>query len=96
MKNKILASALALAFTLPFATLRAGEGMEKKEEAKSAAEGKEPMYMVACPSPCSFSVKSHDKSEVAAVIMAHAKSHHNMVMSEQKAEEMIKERHAKK
>ena len=91
MKNKILAGVIALALALSFAALRAEEA--KKE---TNTELKEPMYVASCPAPCKFSVSSHDKQECAAVIKAHAKSKHNMDMSDKDVADMIKEKGAKK
>jgi predicted small metal-binding protein len=96
MKNKILAGVIALALAFSFAALRAEEAKAKKEDSKAATEMKEPMYVASCPAPCKFSVSSHDKAEVAAVIKTHAKSHHNMDMPDKDVADMIKEKGAKK
>jgi len=93
MKNKMLAGVITLALAFPFAALRADEAKAKTEDHK---EAKEPTYAAACPSPCEFSVKSHDKKEVAAVLKEHAKSHHHMDLSDKDADGMIKEHGAKK
>ena len=83
MKKNLIAALLALAFGV-FATALVAE-TAKTEEAKP------PMYSAKCPAPCSFSVKSHDKAEVAAILKEHAKTHHNgMVMSDADADGMIK------
>ena len=94
MKNKILAGVITLALACSFAALRAEEA--KKDVSKPATEVKAPMYMAACPAPCEFSVCSHDKKEVAAVLKDHAKSQHHMDMSDKDAEGMIKEQAPKK
>jgi predicted small metal-binding protein len=48
------------------------------------------MYSAKCPPSCDFSVKSHDKAEVIAMLKEHAKTHHNgMVVSDEKAEAMV-------
>ena len=53
--------------------------------------------MAKCPSPCDFTVKSHDKDEVAAALKEHAKLHHKgMVLSDADANAMIKEAGPKK
>ena len=91
-------SLLALACTLALA-LTATVSSRAEEKAASDAKTpapKEPMYAAGCPSPCEFSVKSHDKAEVAAVLKAHAKSHHHMDMSDKDAEGMIKTKAPKK
>ncbi len=81
MKMKLIAALLALAFGLSAAAV-----VRAEEAAKS-----DPMYSAKCPSPCSFSVKSHDKAEVVAILQEHAKSHHNgMALSDADAAAMVK------
>jgi len=85
MKRNLIAALFALVFGLSTATLAFAADMAKSEEAK------EPMYSAKCPAPCSFSVKSHDKEEVIAILKEHAKEHHNgMVLSDADAEAMVK------
>lgn len=60
-----------------------------KAEAKSD-NANETTYSVTCDSPCDFTVKSHDKKEVVAVVKQHAKSHHNMDMADKDVEGMMK------
>lgn len=95
MKNKILAGFITLALACSFAVLRAEEPKAKANDSKPAAEAKAPMYTASCPAPCEFTVRSHDKKEVAAVLKEHAKSRHHMDMADKDAEAMIKERVAK-
>lgn len=60
------------------------------DTAKSA-EPKPPTYSARCKSPCSFSVKSHDKPEVVAILQEHAKAHHNgLVLANADAEALVK------
>jgi predicted small metal-binding protein len=88
MKRNLIAALFALVFGLSAATLAFAADMAKSDEAK---EPKEPMYSARCPAPCSFSVKSHDKEEVIAILKEHAKEHHNgMVLSDADAEAMVK------
>ena len=61
MKKNLIAALFTLAFGLSATTLAIAADAPKSEEAKA------PMYKAACPAPCSFSVKSHDKAEVAAI-----------------------------
>lgn len=91
-------SSLALACTLALAlTATVSSRADEKAVADAKAPApKEPMYSAACPSPCEFSVKSHDKAEVAAVLKTHAKAHHHMDMSDKDAEGMIKTKAPKK
>lgn len=77
-----LACTLALALTVP------GHAEEKAKQGDKPA--KEPMYTASCPGPCKFTVKSHDKAEIVAILKAHAKSHHQMDMANKDAEAMIK------
>jgi predicted small metal-binding protein len=91
MKRNLIAALFTLAFALSATTLAVAADAAKSEEVKA------PMYKAACPSPCSFSCKSHDKAEVAAILKEHAKSHHNgMVMTDADCEGMIKTVEAKK
>jgi len=85
MKKNLIAALFTLAFGLSATTLAIAADAPKSEEAKA------PMYKAACPAPCSFSVRSHDKSEIVAVLQEHAKAHHNgMVLSDADANGMIK------
>lgn len=91
MNKKLIAALLALAFGLSVPALVRAEEAAKSEQAKA------PMYAAKCPSPCSFSVKSHDKAEVVAILQEHAKTHHNgMALSEADAAAMVKEVEPKK
>ena len=87
-----LACTLALALSLPVVS----RGEEKAKKDDKPAASMDPMYSVSCPSPCEFSVKSHDKAELVAAIKAHAKSHHKMDMSDKDVEGMIQTKEAKK
>lgn len=85
MKRNLIATLFALAFALAATTLAVAADAAKSDEVKP------PMYSAKCKSPCSFSVKSHDKQEVAALLQEHAKTHHNgMVLSDTDADGMIK------
>jgi predicted small metal-binding protein len=48
------------------------------------------MKKIECPSPCNFSVKSHDEKELVEIAMRHAKKSHNMSITEQDVKKMIK------
>jgi predicted small metal-binding protein len=48
------------------------------------------MKKIECPSPCNFSVKSHDEKELVEIAMQHAKKSHNMSITEQDVKKMIK------
>jgi predicted small metal-binding protein len=85
MKRNLIAALLALACALTVTTFVVAADMGKSDEPKP------PMYSAKCKSPCSFSVKGHDKAEVIAILQEHAKTHHNgLALSEAEAEAMIK------
>lgn len=90
MKKNLLLLASALVLTLAFALgVRAEE--KAKEKMKSAEKpAKEMNYTADCPGPCEFSVKSHDKAEVAAILKDHARAQHHIEMSDQDLETAIK------
>lgn len=50
----------------------------------------EAMKKIECPSPCNFSVKSHDEKEIVEMVKLHAKKSHNMQISEKEIKAMIK------
>ncbi|HEX9156703.1 MAG TPA: DUF1059 domain-containing protein [Syntrophales bacterium] len=51
----------------------------------------EAMKKIECPSPCNFSVKSHDEKEIIIeIVKQHAKKSHNMEISEKEIKAMIK------
>ncbi len=52
--------------------------------------GGDAMYAAGCPDPCSFSVKSHDKGEVAGLLKQHASGHHGMSLGEKEAMAAVK------
>ena len=83
MKKQMIAALFALASGLSLTTLAVANDAAK-------SEGDKPMYTAKCPPSCDFSVKSHDKGEVVAMLQEHAKTHHNgMVLSDEKAEAMV-------
>ncbi len=87
MKRNLIVALFALAGGLAVTTLVAAKSDEPKP----------PMYSAKCKSPCSFSVKSHDKSEVVALLQEHAKAHHSgLVLSDSEAEAMVKATEPKK
>lgn len=86
MKMRPLAVATAMTLSVALAGIA---NAADKPEAKSD-NAKQETYVCSCPSPCDFTVKSHDKAEVAAVVKTHAKTHHNMDMSDKDVEAMIK------
>ena len=91
MKRNLIAALLALACGLAGTTLGLAADASKTDEPKP------PMYTAKCKSPCSFSVRSHDQQEVVAIVKEHAKTHHDgLVLSDEKAETMVKTVESKK
>jgi predicted small metal-binding protein len=86
MNRKLIALLSVITLALSTAALA------RAEDAGKAAEAAKPvLYTAKCPSPCDFSVKSHDKAEIVTLLRDHAKSHHNgMALSEADAEAMVK------
>ena len=50
----------------------------------------EQLKKIECPSPCNFSVKSHDEKEIVELTLQHSKNKHNMIISEQDVRKMIR------
>lgn len=85
MKKHPVAALLALALTLIAPVCAATADAPKSEMPKP------PMFSAKCKAPCSFSVKSHDRAEVVALLQEHAKAHHNgLVLTEADAEALVK------
>jgi len=84
MKKSILAAVAA------FAVVSALSLFAVAEDAKKPADKPATVYTVQCDSPCSFMVSGHDKKEVIAVVIEHAKTHHNMNLTEKDVEGMVK------
>jgi predicted small metal-binding protein len=92
MKSRIVLAAFALA--LVCTTSAWSQAQEMKKEAKKTMEhgamgkmeaGKGEMAALktfTCPDPCDFSVSSRDEKEITDAVIAHAKKHHNMTMTE--------------
>jgi len=84
MKKGIFAAVAA------FATLSALSILAVADDAKKEGDKAAPVYSVQCDAPCSFMVSGHDKQEVIAVVIEHAKTHHNMTLTEKDVEPMVK------
>jgi predicted small metal-binding protein len=85
MKKSLFATIAAFAIASAATTFALAEDGAKKDADKPA-----PTYTVQCDSPCSFSVSGHDKKEVVAIVIEHAKTHHNMNLTEKDVEGMVK------
>ena len=91
MKRNLIAPLLALACGLAATTLTVAAASAKSDEPKP------PTYSAKCKSPCSFSVRSHDKQEVVALLQEHTKAHHSgLVLSDTEAEALVKTTEPKK
>jgi predicted small metal-binding protein len=86
MKRTLLAAGATVFVACSMAVLGVAADKADSEEG-----GKAPVYSAKCPSPCNFSVKSHDKAEVAAILKEHAKTRHQKDLGDKDAEAMIKE-----
>ena len=91
----ILVAAIVLAFSLPALALsqeavkKETKVMEKKMEMKEHM--KEGLKSVSCDPSCGFSVRSHDEKELTAMVKEHAKTHHNMDMTDEQVRGMMKD-----
>ena len=91
--NKHLVRLCVTLLVLSIASLVGAAEKKKKKQASedsAAAATAQPMYVAGCPDPCTFQVQSHDKKEVVAILQQHAKTQHNMDLSEKDAEAMVK------
>jgi predicted small metal-binding protein len=80
MKTGLRAAVAAFAIVSALSTFVAAEDANKPAK----------VYSVQCDAPCSFKVSGHDKSEVITVVIEHAKTHHNMNLTEKDVEGMVK------
>jgi predicted small metal-binding protein len=104
MFNKALLFLFATVILVSFSTVSYsqdhGKMDAKKEAVKSEmTKGEKEMGSLQtfqCPSPCDFTVKSRDESEILAVAKMHVKKHHNMEMSDKEVKGMMKGDETKK
>ena len=82
MNRSILTTGLALALTLATGSLLRAADAVKTEPGD--------LKMVACPPDCGFSCTSRNEQELIDAIKAHAKTYHNMVITDEQAKSMIK------
>ncbi|TSA28186.1 MAG: DUF1059 domain-containing protein [Ignavibacteriales bacterium] len=78
---------LALVFVTPSIAQDAKKGEAKKMEKKEMGSVKE----VKCDPACGFCIQSKDEKEIVSVVKLHAKTHHQMVLTDAKVKEMIKD-----
>jgi predicted small metal-binding protein len=95
----ILAVLLVLAFsTVTFAQDKTDmqgkktemKGMMKDKMNKAGEMGKSGLMSFSCDPACGFSVRSHDEAEIISMVKEHAKTHHNMEMTDAQIKEKIK------
>jgi predicted small metal-binding protein len=51
----------------------------------------EALKKLECDPKCGFSVQSHNEAEVIRIALEHAKTFHNMTMTEKEAREMLED-----
>lgn len=73
----------------------AGSVTAADSDSSKSGNSKDKTYTGACPPSCGFSVKSHDKAEVVAMLKEHGKTHHSMTLSDKEADKLIKETDSK-
>lgn len=85
MKKKLIAALFATAFAFTATTLVVAAGASKADQPTL------PTYTAKWPLPDHFSVRSQDRDEVIAILKEHAKTHHDgLVLTDEKAEAMVK------
>jgi predicted small metal-binding protein len=104
MFNKALLFLCATGIVFSFSVVCQAQDYGKKDVKKEHAKGEMmkgdremgSLQTFQCPSPCDFTVKSRDESEILAVAKLHAKKHHNMEMSDKEVRGMMKGDETKK
>jgi predicted small metal-binding protein len=79
---------LALLFVA--AAIGVSAAMSQETAAKPAMKAKEPLKSVSCAPECGFMVRSHDEKELSAIVIDHAKKHHNKTVTEKDVMSMMK------
>lgn len=57
---------------------------------KPAKATKDGLKSVSCAPECGFMVRSHDEQELSAIVIEHAKKHHNKTVTEKDVKGMMK------
>jgi len=78
MKRRAVVAILCLLAFTPLAVMQGVAG--EKQELKS----------VSCAPECGFMVRSHDEKELCAIVIEHAKVHHNKTITENDVKGMMK------
>ena len=85
MSMVVLAVVLALYFAVPVLA----QDMPAKEEKKAMVKEAGPVKQVACDPACGFVVQSRDEKEICSMVKQHAKTHHNMKLSDKDVKSKI-------
>lgn len=83
----VLTLLLALVIVAPSIAQDAKKSEAKKMEKKEMGSIKE----VACDPACGFRIQSKDEKEIISDVKMHAKTHHNMDLTDAKVKEMMKD-----
>ncbi len=92
MRTRILGAVLIGAFltSIPLAVQADMHGDRDKEK-------KEGLKVVECPPECGFMIRSHEKEEMIEVVKDHARTYHDMEMTDDEVKAVMKDaRKAKK
>ncbi len=54
---------------------------------------KHTLKSVSCDPACGFMIQSHDEKELCAIVIEHAKTHHNKMVTEKDVRGMMKSEH---
>ena len=81
---------LALVIVTPSIAQDAKKGEAKKMEKKEMKEAGT-LKEVACDPACGFRVQSKDEKEIVSTVKMHAKTHHQMELTDAKVKEMMKD-----
>jgi predicted small metal-binding protein len=86
----IVASLLVLVFCTASVTM--AQEMDAKEKAAMQVKQatKSGLKSVSCAPECGFMVRSHDEKELSAIVIEHAKTHHNKTVTEKDVKAMMK------
>jgi len=78
MSMAVLSIVLALYFAVPVIA----QDPPAKAETKAVVKEAGPVKQVTCDPACGFVVQSRDEKEICTMVKQHAKTHHNMKLSD--------------
>ena len=87
MIRNMFAAMFVVGFAFSLSSSAFAQEAMKKESKK---EDEQALKSVACAPTCGFMVHSHDESELVAIVIDHAKEHHDMDMTEKEIKGMMK------